>query len=146
MIMMRHEFVEYIPEKLEEGVLYISIPYVTAVHNCACGCGEETVTPISPAGWKLIFDGESISLYPSIGNWSIPCKSHYWIRDGRVTWAEKWSSDEIQIGREQDNLRLSQHYSTKTSVDPQAVSSAEEELTIRTPSWWERFLTWIGIK
>jgi len=48
-----HEFVEFIPATPEEGILYISIPYGTAIHMCACGCGNKVVTPISPAEWHL---------------------------------------------------------------------------------------------
>jgi hypothetical protein len=84
-----HEFVEYIPDELKEGTIYISTTYGTAVHKCCCGCENKVVTPLSPKDWKLIFDGETISLYPSIGNWNFPCRSHYWIRDGRVVWANK---------------------------------------------------------
>ena len=28
-----------------------------------------------------------MSLVPSIGNWSLPCQSHYWITDNRVRFA-----------------------------------------------------------
>jgi hypothetical protein len=42
------------------------------------------VTPFSPKDWKLIFYGESVSLYPSIGNWNFPCKSHYWITKNSI--------------------------------------------------------------
>jgi hypothetical protein len=66
---IKHVFVEYRPEKLEEGVVYVSIDFRTAVHNCCCGCGNLIVTPLSPVKWKLGFDGVSISLSPSIGNW-----------------------------------------------------------------------------
>ncbi len=51
------EFVEFLPMNLEEGKLYISMKYCTAVHLCACGCGERVVTPLQPNGWKLSFDG-----------------------------------------------------------------------------------------
>lgn len=67
---LRHEFVEFIPDDLEEGVIYISIQYATATHLCACGCGAEVITPISPTDWELTFNGSSVSLSPSIGNWS----------------------------------------------------------------------------
>ena len=80
-----HEFVDVIPGHLDEGILYICIPYTTAVHKCFCGCGHEVVTPLAPRQWSLIFDGETISLTPSIGNWSFPCRSHYWIRAGECT-------------------------------------------------------------
>ena len=84
---LAHEFVEYIPSELADGVLYISIPYRTAVHRCACGCGNKVVTPISPADWQLFYDGDTVSLTPSIGNWGFPCRSHYWINAGRIRWA-----------------------------------------------------------
>jgi hypothetical protein len=85
-IRITHKFVEYIPayEELKEDTLYISISYCTAVHKCFCGCGNEVVTPISPNDWKLTFDGKTISLYPSIGNFAFPCQSHYWIEKDTV--------------------------------------------------------------
>lgn len=92
---MTHSFVEYIPQNLEDGVLYISTKYATAVHKCCCGCGSEVVTPLSPKDWYLVFDGRSVSLYPSIGNWSLACRSHYWIKNSEVVWARKWSDKEI---------------------------------------------------
>ena len=45
---LRHEFVDHIPEQLDDGVLYVSIRFGTVVHRCACGCGEEVVTPSRP--------------------------------------------------------------------------------------------------
>lgn len=88
-----HEFVEYIPEQLTEGVVYVSIPFRTVVHRCCCGCGLEVVTPLSPTKWTLSFDGQAISLTPSIGNWSFPCQSHYWIRGNRVEVARRGRPD-----------------------------------------------------
>src|ERR1700686_2196858 len=92
------EFIELVPSELREGVLYVSMVYGSAIHKCCCGCGEKVVTPLSPTDWKLTFDGESISLYPSIGNWSFPCQSHYWIRNNKVRWAAQWSPEEIAAG------------------------------------------------
>ena len=83
---LEHRFVQYVPEVLEEGVLYISVEYATASHRCFCGCGTEVSTPISPSGWTLSFDGETVSLSPSIGNWQLACQSHYWICRNRVSW------------------------------------------------------------
>lgn len=101
---IRHEFVDVIPDHLEDQVIYISITYSTAVHLCCCGCKSEVVTPLSPTDWAVTFDGESISLRPSIGNWSFQCQSHYWIQRNRVRWARRWSRDEIVTGRERDAL------------------------------------------
>ena len=99
-----HKFVELIPEQKEmvDGVIYVSLKYDTAIHNCMCGCGEQVVTPLSPIDWKLTYNGESVSLYPSIGNWEFKCRSHYWIKKGAVVWAQDWSTERIEANRDQD--------------------------------------------
>jgi len=91
MMILQHKFVEFIPDVLEDGILYISIEYCTAIHKCVCGCGNEVVTPLSPNDWELTFNGKSVSLYPSIGNWNFDCKSHYWIKNSIVKHIRKWS-------------------------------------------------------
>jgi len=101
---LAHQFVEYIPDDVDDGTIYVSIPFATAVHKCCCGCGEEVVTPLSPTDWQLTFDGESISLAPSVGNWGFDCGSHYWIHRGRVKWARRWSKEEIEAGRDSDRM------------------------------------------
>ena len=98
-----HEFVEYVPAELADGILYISITYRTAVHRCACGCRNKVVTPITPADWQLFYDGDTVSLTPSIGNWGFPCRSHYWIDAGRIRWAAAWTSQQITAGRARDD-------------------------------------------
>ncbi|MDD5569661.1 MAG: DUF6527 family protein [Bacteroidales bacterium] len=110
---LRHKFVELIPEKLEDGVLYISLEYCTAIHKCVCGCGNEVVTPISPTDWQISFDGKTISLYPSIGNWNFNCKSHYWIINNKIKNARKWSEKEINSGRKSDNKKKNKYYKKK---------------------------------
>ena len=87
------------PRPLEDGILYVSIRFRIVSHNCCCGCGNEVVTNLSPKGWQLTYDGESISLYPSIGNWDFKCRSHYWITRDTVRWAESWSDEEILEAR-----------------------------------------------
>jgi len=93
------EFVINIPAEIEIGVLYISMHYATAVHRCCCGCGNEVVTPLSPRDWKLYFDGEGITLQPSIGNSSFACRSHYFIRGNRITWMLPMSDRDIEAAR-----------------------------------------------
>ncbi len=101
-IVLNHEFVEFIPDELEQGTIYISIRFATASHLCICGCRNKVVTPIRPTDWTLIFDGKTISLHPSIGNWSFRCQSHYWIKNSRVKWAPTWSKEQIERGRARD--------------------------------------------
>lgn len=83
---LKPQYVEFVPDPLERGILYVSLPYRVAIHLCACGCGVQTVTPLDPkTGWSLKAVGNEISLYPSIGNQQI-CGSHYWIKDSKIEW------------------------------------------------------------
>ncbi len=86
----KHRFVDVIPQYalMDDNVLYISIPCNVAVHKCACGCGQEVVTTISPSRWQLTYDGKTVTMTPSIGNWYFPCRSHYFIRKDLVVWAD----------------------------------------------------------
>ena len=88
------KFLDNIPDELEEGVLYISMKYHTTAHLCACGCGEKVVIPLNRKyGWILTFDGQRISLSPSIGNYQFPCCSHYYIKENEVLFLD--SDDDI---------------------------------------------------
>ena len=114
-VVLTHEFVEYIPNNLKDGTIYVSIAFATVAHKCCCGCGNEVITPLSPTDWKLIFDGKSISLEPSIGNWNFACRSHYWIIHNKVKWARRWSQKEIKIERANDRLAKERYFdSTRT--------------------------------
>src|SRR5579864_4351411 len=101
-IVLAYEFVEFIPDELKERTLYISKEYGTAVHKCCCGCGREVVTPLSPIGWQLTFDEKTVSLFPSIGSWNLPCQSHYFITQNKVVWAAQWSKEQIALRSEQE--------------------------------------------
>lgn len=80
-------FVDLIPEKLEEGKIYISRQYQISVHLCACGCGEEVVLPIGGRyGWSMTERITGVTFRPSVGNWNFPCKSHYYITDNKIEW------------------------------------------------------------
>ncbi|MFF9150339.1 DUF6527 family protein [Streptomyces sp. NPDC014861] len=106
---LRPVFTETFPQAMDAGVLYISIAYRTCGHLCCCGCGQEVVTPLSPAQWSLTYDGENVSLTPSIGNWSLPCQSHYWIRDGRVRWSSRYTPADIHQNQDRDRRLLAAH-------------------------------------
>lgn len=108
---IRHEFIELAPKTLEEGVLYVSVEYASAVHNCFCGCGIKVATPISPTDWKLTFDGDTVSLWPSVGNWEFPCRSHYFVERNVVRWVGDMTREEIEEGRAAYRLRKAAYYS-----------------------------------
>jgi hypothetical protein len=96
---VRHEFVDSIPEHMDEGVVYVCIPFAMVGHKCCCGCGNEVFTPLAPHRWRVTYDGETVSLADSIGNWSFPCQSHYWIIENEVRWSGKWTRQQIESGR-----------------------------------------------
>ena len=81
------EFVDEIPEEIDEGYLYLCLPYNAVIHKCACGCGEIISTPLDKKhGWIMKYDGEAVTLFPSIGNGSYKCRSHYFIRGNIIEW------------------------------------------------------------
>lgn len=84
--MLNVVFTDSIPIDLADGVLYVSMEYCMAKHKCPCGCGLTVITPILPKRWHLYYDGETITLSPSIGNYQF-CGSHYFIRKNKIVWA-----------------------------------------------------------
>lgn len=106
------EHVHYMPKTLEEGVLYVSKEYKTASHLCACGCGIKVNTPLKPTEWSFQEKGSKPSLSPSVGNWQLACKSHYWIREGEIMWSNQWTSQQILLGRNSEEKRRELYYSS----------------------------------
>lgn len=102
------QIVDAFPSPLQPGVLYVSTAYSTAAHICPCGCGSEVVTKLSPARWKVIFDGE-VSLSPSVASTGLPCNSHYFITRGAVDWRRKLDSSEAALTQAVDRDALHQH-------------------------------------
>ena len=101
---IKHRFVTEIPETIEPGILYISIEFGTMIHLCCCGCNNEVVSPLGLTDWGFAYDGSSITVSPSVGNWNFPCKSHYRIIKNFVVWKRQWTHAEIQAGRTRDRI------------------------------------------
>ena len=97
--------VHYIPKMLEPGVLYVSEEFGAALHLCACGCGSKVSTPIGPTDWTIKHTPSGPTLVPSVGSWQLPCKSHYWIREGRIDWYGAWTPEQIEAGRQAEQQR-----------------------------------------
>ncbi len=117
---MQH--VESFPTPMEPGVLYVSLAYSTSGHICPCGCGREVVTKLSPARYKIIFDGE-VSLRPSVAATGLPCNSHYFITRGEVDWHARL--DTAQKARAQ-------------ASDHRAVEAHRAPAQQPQPTWWAR--------
>lgn len=139
-VALRHVFVDSAPDRLDDGVIYVSIRYRTVMHKCCCGCGSEVVTPIGPTDWTLIFDGVSVSLDPSIGNWSLACRSHYVITQNRAKWAGSMSQSKIDAGRKRDRDVKDAFYQ-RVERAPEIKGALESKGTVpsQSPSlWWQR--------
>lgn len=101
-------FVESFPTPMKSGVLYVSTAYSTAGHLCPCGCGGEVVTKLSPARYKVTFDGE-ISLSPSVAATGLSCNSHYFITRGEVDWHRKLDAGQAARVRTVDRRAVEEH-------------------------------------
>jgi hypothetical protein len=85
-------FVEFLPsvDKMEEGKVYISQRFKTSGHRCLCGCGHLTILPLDVVidgqdmGWHMTEKDGKVSFTPSIGNYQLPCKSHYIITKNKA--------------------------------------------------------------
>jgi hypothetical protein len=100
--MIRPEFVEFVPKGTRRRRLVRVDPVQHGVHKCACGCGNKVTLPISPAKWRYLWNDERISFWPSVGNHSFPCKSHYWIEQNQIEWTLTMSTGEIEKNRASD--------------------------------------------
>ncbi|MGB1307447.1 MAG: DUF6527 family protein [Oceanihabitans sp.] len=137
-MIIQHKFIEFMPDIIEDGVLYISLNYGTVIHNCACGCGSEVNTPLSPTAWRMSYNGEAVTLNPSVGNWSFDCKSHYWITDSKIEWASTWSDEKINKIRKIENDERDKFYENKKSIPKLNETDAKQdsEEPILKKKWW----------
>lgn len=141
-MVLANEFVRTIPNELEEWTLYVSMDYATVAHKCCCGCGQEVVTPLSPTDWKLTYDGETVSLSPSIGNWSFECMSHYWIEKSTVRWGGRWSKERIEAGRICDRRAKGRQFVDASLASQKARSRTRDKSAKGFWSWLSRM--WSG--
>jgi hypothetical protein len=100
--------VDTFPTPLEPGALYVSTKFSTAGHICPCGCGREVITKLSPARYRITFDGE-VSLIPSVASTGLPCNSHYFITRGEVEWHPPLDARQIARARAADRCAVEQH-------------------------------------
>ena len=128
---LTHEFVEYVPRELKDDVVYVSIPFATVIHKCCCRCGRQVMTPLAPSQWTLSFDGKSISLHPSIGNGKFPCRSHYWIKQDRVVWADPWTGPQVAAGQRRDQRAVEEQFA---AMGPPSRPTAVDNGTKPAPS------------
>lgn len=137
---LKPAFVADIPETLEPGVLYLALEYDAMAHLCACGCGNEVATPISPTDWRIGWNGVGMTVRPSIGNGSLPCRSHYVIDAGKISWCAPMSDREIASERARTAL-------TKGLTPPP--SAPETKAWVEPPAldkspWYVQLWKWVS--
>jgi hypothetical protein len=147
---IQHHFVEFVPENLEPGKLYISLEYNTASHLCACGCGYEVVTILGPADSSMTYNGRGVSISTSIGNSNFACKSHYWIEDNRILWETRMTPQLTKLSRAKDKAAKAREYgkAARPTAAPTHADGAQVPATSAAPStgvnapktWWRRLL------
>lgn len=144
---LEHRFVDSFPERLESGLLYVSLEFGSVAHSCCCGCGEEVVTPLTPTDWKITYDGETVTLHPSVGSWTLPCRSHYVIRRGRVIEAPPWTDAEIAAERRRDRRAKASYFGQGAPVpappslpEPTVDAAARPEPLLGI--WLQRLRRW----
>jgi hypothetical protein len=101
------------PRELAPGILYVSEEFAVAGHLCACGCGNKVMVPLGSAEWTFSERRGQPTLHPSIGNWQLPCRSHYVIEDGKILWAGQWTEAQVRAGRRDEERRRSAYYAAR---------------------------------
>lgn len=96
--------VDKTPRELEDGVVYLNVEYELATLKCACGCGHKVVL-LCPDGHSVIDDGGYATIYPSVGVWDAPCRSHFFVTRGQVEWYSSWSDEMIKHSMSTQRVR-----------------------------------------
>ena len=118
--------VKYLPTELAPGILYVSEEFAVAGHLCACGCGNKVITPLGPSEWTFTERNQRPTLHPSVGNWQLPCRSHYVIAEGRIRWGEQWSDAQVAAGRRTEEQRREAYYASRAKRN-----------------FWQRLWNWV---
>lgn len=103
---------ERLPAQVGPFEFHYSRRFEMAALACACGCGHRVMLNLLDQH-QLTIEGGLPTVSPSILVSDAPCLSHFFLRRGRVEWAEKWSKKTVdsvmqsQVRRhlEQDEMR-----------------------------------------
>src|SRR5688500_14469326 len=88
------------------------------VHRCACGCGGEVVTPLTPTDWTLRYDGDTFSLSPSISNSSSGCGAHYFVRESEIRWSRPLTPRQMAERQARDRETKAAYFADEVVLVP----------------------------
>jgi hypothetical protein len=94
-----------------------------------------------PTNWTLFYDGTTVSLDPSIGNWSFACQSHYWIKRNKIRWGYLFSEEKIAEVRAYDSSAKEEYFGAASIGNAPITAKAEEShrhrrLWAAIKHWW----------
>jgi hypothetical protein len=104
------------------------------------------VTPLAPTAWTLTFDGKTVSLHPSVGSWSLPCRSHYFITRNKVVWASPWTPEQVAKGRAQEARARDEYFNNVQSTAGREEPAGGEPHVVQTPTGglWRKIKGWFS--
>lgn len=86
----------------------------------------------------MAYNGETVSLHPSIGNWQLKCRSHYVIDRGRVIEAEPWTRSQVSAQQARDKRAKAAYFAAP-------VDQAEADAPVSLPANEARGV-WVWLK
>jgi hypothetical protein len=86
---------ERLPHQVGPQEFHYSNRFQMAAMACPCGCGHRILLNLADQHALEVRRGRP-TVTPSILVADARCLSHFWLTDGRVIGAEKWSAAEVQ--------------------------------------------------
>ncbi|MFF1876607.1 DUF6527 family protein [Leifsonia sp. NPDC058230] len=106
------------------------------------GCGNKVVTPLGRSRWHISGGEHDISLSPSVANNAFPCRSHYFIKAGRIQWASTLSG-ESQTNTSSYNWTSSATYNPAWGVETSATDENGKVTTATYDALGRRTAVWL---
>lgn len=85
---------ETLPQEVGPFEFHYSRRFEMAALACACGCGHRVLLNLLDQHQLVIENGRP-TIDPSILVSDAPCLSHFFIRKGKVEWAQHWSKERV---------------------------------------------------
>ena len=85
---------ERLPLQVGQFEFHYSQRFEMAALACACGCGHRVMLNLLDQH-QLVIENELPTVTPSILISDASCLSHFFIRRGRVEWAQQWSKKTV---------------------------------------------------
>ena len=92
----RYMPIEYIPDKLDPGIVYHNKEFEIAALLCPCGCGHR-ISLLVPDSHQIYSENGLVTIEPSISVCDSTCKSHFYIKSGNIKWFHAFSESQVHL-------------------------------------------------